>query len=624
MFCSDFESTASDRDVSDEPVPTQPVVSYESNDVEIIEDPDIVFKTFFPNADQGAGENVPRPLNADIKPEPNDEETFIDITGEATAKAAPISAVQRNDLKRRMVDEDSEDSDNQQTAQLDEHGEQLYDVEAIIAKRKKRNRVEYLVKWKNYDEETWEPTPHLRFCKDAIAAFERMKKQKKARSTPSSTRATRSSPASGRSTNASAPPKKALPRSPWKTPFSASPVTRRTRVSTNTPASPRRPTKGASTKNAAKNPSLVKIDKISFDQKEPIVHLASGADMPVKKARLDNSMEAAMLDWTLAALNKINNMWGEVGHSAALLAGRATQFLSRRSLPKAVNLPRYLWDMDDLDKKSNGEYTHKPLQINRLGGRHPETGRKINQHIGGGHKFDYFMVDFHRRGPAAENEFYEERVLEVRRDANRSSHIALLAGAKGKRWILATENMKAGQILTTTCYIPENPLIGREGCAYPLGALAVGTQVNSIERHPNYESDSFVKGAGEVATIVRHQEDYTIIRMPYKHEYSIRRECMATVGRLSHGEFKEKIYGSANMHRRFGYKMSSGLFHKKDGYCGRKNRPDPPVRVLEQPPDAEPEKQKFTLTNDQLTGLYGHAKVHNLLPSGYSGRPYPD
>lgn len=42
------------------------------------------------------------------------------------------------------------------------------------------------------------------------------------------------------------------------------------------------------------------------------------------------------------------------------------------------------------------------------------------------------------------------------------------------------------------------------------------------------------------------------------------------MGRLSHGDITEKIFGSAQMHRRFGYKMSSGLWHKKDGYCGRK------------------------------------------------------
>ncbi|EYC43754.1 hypothetical protein Y032_0481g2248 [Ancylostoma ceylanicum] len=97
---------------------------------------------------------------------------------------------------------------------------------------------------------------------------------------------------------------------------------------------------------------------------------------------------------------------------------------------------------------------------------------------------------------------------------------------------------------------------------------------------------------------------------------------MATVGRLSHADIENKIYGSAQMHRRFGYKMASGLFHKKDGYFGRKIRPLPPVRVLDKPTPDPPPKCQYSLTKDQLSGLFGHAKVHNLLPSGYCTRDY--
>ena len=72
--------------------------------------------------------------------------------------------------------------------------------------------------------------------------------------------------------------------------------------------------------------------------------------------------------------------------------------------------PRNLWDKRHLEEITNNEYTHIPLRVNRLGGRDPDTGRKVNQHIGGGVKFDYFMVDFHRRGPTVPDETYDERV----------------------------------------------------------------------------------------------------------------------------------------------------------------------------------------------------------------------
>ncbi|KAK6009112.1 ribosomal protein L2 domain protein [Ostertagia ostertagi] len=253
------------------------------------------------------------------------------------------------------------------------------------------------------------------------------------------------------------------------------------------------------------------------------------------------------------------------------------QIVAKRYLPARGTkpLPRYLWDLEDLKKKSGGQ----------LGGRHPETGRKINQHIGGGVKFDYFMIDYHSRAGD-------------------------IMGSD-RRWLYSGESLLL--------------FIG-EGNSYPIGSLVAGTLVNSVERFPtlieNLDSDVFIIKAGTAATIVRHQGDFTVIRLPHKHEFSLHRTCMARVGRLSHADIEGKIYGSAQMHRRFGYKMASGLFHKKDGYFGRKIRPLPPVRVLDEPTPPPPPNQQFSLTKDQLSGLFGHAKVHNLLPAGYSTRDY--
>jgi len=42
----------------------------------------------------------------------------------------------------------------------DEEGEEVYVVEAILDKRVKRGEIEYLIKWKGYDnseDNTWEP-----------------------------------------------------------------------------------------------------------------------------------------------------------------------------------------------------------------------------------------------------------------------------------------------------------------------------------------------------------------------------------------------------------------------------------------------------------------------------------
>ena len=104
-------------------------------------------------------------------------------------------------------------------------------------------------------------------------------------------------------------------------------------------------------------------------------------------------------------------MIGKLDQAVALGAKRIViqairNYPARGTKPK----PRLLWDMRHLNEITGGEYTHQPLRVNRLGGRDPDTGRKVNQHIGGGVKFDYFMIDFHRRGPNVPEETYDERV----------------------------------------------------------------------------------------------------------------------------------------------------------------------------------------------------------------------
>ncbi|KAL3100391.1 hypothetical protein niasHS_001694 [Heterodera schachtii] len=308
------------------------------------------------------------------------------------------------------------------------------------------------------------------------------------------------------------------------------------------------------------------------------------------------------------------------GDASSLLlpcSAGAVQRQSRRwGFPRGhKHPPRLFFDFAHLKQITGGEYTTKPLQINRLGGRCPITRKKLCIHIGGGVKFDYFMLNLHPRGPTVADETYDERVIEVRRDPNRTPYIALVAGVKGKRWIYATQNMQAGQIIQTTCHIPERPVIGCEGNSYPLGALVEGTMVNSIELHRNNpNSHVVITEAGGCAEIIRHMDEFTVVRMPNKYEYAVRKECMAVVGKLSHVDWDKKHWGSAQMHRRFGFRMASGPSkRRRDQYQGKKHPRNPPLCTIDgvRPPPAP--LQKFTLTKKQLSHNFGSAAVPQLV-----------
>ncbi|KRZ08999.1 39S ribosomal protein L2, mitochondrial, partial [Trichinella zimbabwensis] len=259
---------------------------------------------------------------------------------------------------------------------------------------------------------------------------------------------------------------------------------------------------------------------------------------------------------------------------------------NRRFLPKPGPNIQYKFDLTPL---KNMPYTHKPITIRRLGGRNPETGKKVNQRVGGGYNFDWLWISFRRIGPT-DGTFYEEKVLEVRRDGIQTAFIALVAGTRGRRWILATENMKAGDVIKTSCHLPRILIKAEEGDSWPVGALVPGTVVNSVELYPGCPDERILaKNAGTSVIIQKRVDNRVVILLPNKHELRILPECMATVGRLSNVNRNKQHWGSMNMKRRMGIRQGSGLWHRKDGYCGRKIHPLPPAKIVDGPPGPAPE-----------------------------------
>lgn len=225
------------------------------------------------------------------------------------------------------------------------------------------------------------------------------------------------------------------------------------------------------------------------------------------------------------------------------------------------------------------EYTVKPLEVTNLGGRDPKTGRMVVKGIGGGIKHKYHWIDWKRIGPS-EGPPLVEKVIKIIKDGCRTSLVALVASGDKMKYILATENMKAGDLIKTSCYIPRIPVRANEGDAYPLGALPMGTRVNCVEKYPGL-GGFFIHSAGCYATIVRKApNNHVVISVPSKREFSLPETCMCTIGRLSNLEHSKTPIGSAQRNRELGNRPRSGWWQRKKGCHGRKIRKPPPVKTI--------------------------------------------
>nr|XP_023401302.1 39S ribosomal protein L2, mitochondrial isoform X1 [Loxodonta africana] len=175
--------------------------------------------------------------------------------------------------------------------------------------------------------------------------------------------------------------------------------------------------------------------------------------------------------------------------------------------------------------KSHTKYTITPVKMKKSGGR-DHTGHIRVHGIGGGHKQRYRMIDFLRFRPEQETKSgpFEEKVIVVRYDPCRSAHIALVAGGSRKRWIIATENMKAGDVILNSDHISRMAVAAREGDARPLGALPVGTLINNVESEPG-RGAQYIRAAGTCGVLLRKVNGTAIIQLPSKRQMQV---CVGT------------------------------------------------------------------------------------------------
>jgi len=189
------------------------------------------------------------------------------------------------------------------------------------------------------------------------------------------------------------------------------------------------------------------------------------------------------------------------------------------------------------------------------------------RHRGGGARKIYRVIDFKR-----DKDGVPAKVASIEYDPNRNCFISLLHYADGeKRYILAPLGIKVGDHLESgeSC----EPKLGN---AMPLAAIPGGLEIHNIEMTAG-QGGKLARGAGNAARIVAKEANWVTIVLPSGEMRMLRKECRATIGRLSNPDHQNIKLGKAGRKRHMGRrphvrgKAMNPVAHPLGGGEGRSN-----------------------------------------------------
>jgi len=217
-------------------------------------------------------------------------------------------------------------------------------------------------------------------------------------------------------------------------------------------------------------------------------------------------------------------------------------------------------------------------RIKKNGGRN-HHGVTTTRFRGGGARRIYRVIDFKRK-----KDGIPAKVATIEYDPNRNCFISLLHYADGeKRYILAPLGIKAGDKVESgpVC----EPKIGN---TMPMSAIPAGMEIHNIEMIAG-QGGKLVRGAGNSAKIVAKEGNWVSIILPSGEMRMIRKECRATIGRVSNPDHQNVRIGKAGRKRHMGIrphvrgKAMNPVDHPMGGGEGRANggrHPCSPTGVL--------------------------------------------
>lgn len=226
------------------------------------------------------------------------------------------------------------------------------------------------------------------------------------------------------------------------------------------------------------------------------------------------------------------------------------------------------------------KYTVKKLDITKLGGRDPVTGRKVINGVGGGAKQKARWIVSHRVPlDYPKDKKYVEKIINICYDPLGPAKIAITASGNDLRWIYATTTMKIGDVIESSKEIPTIPIKPIPGNGYVVGALPIGTEICNFEMLPG-EGCKYNVNKEKSAVIMRKYDNKVVIKNYRNLEFAIDQNCQCVAGSIAIHPLKAMPMGSPNRKRWLGIPPRSGLWKRKDGTKGKKIKALPPVQVV--------------------------------------------
>jgi large subunit ribosomal protein L2 len=169
-------------------------------------------------------------------------------------------------------------------------------------------------------------------------------------------------------------------------------------------------------------------------------------------------------------------------------------------------------------------------------------GQITTRHKGGGHKRRYRLIDFKR------NKYnIEGKVISIEYDPNRNANIALIQYQDGdKRYILHPEKLKIGDSIYSGKNIETSI-----GNSLPLDQIPLGTDVHNVELFPG-KGGQIIRSAGTSAKILAKENNFVVLRLSSKEIRLFKKECSATIGKVSNSDFYNVVLGKAGRSRWLG------------------------------------------------------------------------